>query len=79
MRDGICVDPPLFRGTSKGKYGSYIKGLVDVGEIVGKISQVGERTCACGQCQVRQGMRHDMWMTLVFGTQKMCKPEPSSS
>ena len=22
VRDGICVDPPLFRGTSQGKYGS---------------------------------------------------------
>ena len=29
-----------------------------------------ERTCACGQCQVRQGMRHDTWMTIVFGTQR---------
>ena len=25
-----------------------------------------ERTCACGQCQVRQRMRHDTWMTIVL-------------
>ncbi len=28
-----------------------------------------ERTCACGQCLVRQGTRHDTWMTIVLGTQ----------
>ena len=28
VRDGICVDPPLCRGTSQGMYGSRIKGLV---------------------------------------------------
>ena len=40
-----------------------------VGEIVGKIGEVGGwvRTCACGPCQVRQGMRHDTWMTIVLG------------
>ena len=25
------------------------------------------RTRACGQCQVRQGTRHDTWMTIVLG------------
>ena len=44
------------------------------GETVGKIGEVdemGEReTCACGQCQVPQGMRHDTWMTTVVGTQR---------
>ena len=43
MRDGICVDPPLCRGTSHGKYGSCTEGLVFVGEIVGKVGEVGER------------------------------------
>ena len=43
MRDGICVDPPLCRGTSQGKYGSCTKDLVCVGEIVGKMGEVGER------------------------------------
>ena len=28
--------------------------------------QVRERICACGQCQVEQGMRHDTWMTMVL-------------
>ena len=75
MRDGICVDPPLCRGTSQGKYGSRTIDLVCVGETVGKVGEVDEmgekRTCAFGQCQVRQGVRHDTWMTLVLGTQ-MC-------
>ena len=43
MRDGICVDPPLCRGTSHGKWSSCTEGLVRVGEIVGKIGEVGER------------------------------------
>ena len=42
-REGICVDPPLCRGTSQGKYSSCTEGLVCVGEIVGKIGEVGER------------------------------------
>ena len=67
MRDGICVDPPLCRGTSQGKCGSCTKDLVCVGETVGKM---GERTCVCGQCQVLRGMRHDMWMTVVLRTQR---------
>ena len=33
------------------------------GEIVGKM---GERACDCGQCHVRQGRRHDTWMTIVL-------------
>ena len=43
MRDGICVDPPLCRGTSQGKYGSCAKDLVCVGGTVGKIGEEGER------------------------------------
>ena len=42
VREGICVDPPLCRGTSQGKYGSCTKGLVCVGENVGKIGAVDE-------------------------------------
>ena len=42
-KDGICVDPPLCRGTSQGKYGSCTKDLVCVGETVGKKSEMGER------------------------------------
>ena len=29
-----------------------------------------ERTCACSQCQVQQGMRRDTWMTIVLRTQR---------
>ena len=42
VRDGICVDPPLCRGTSQGKYGSRIMALVCKGETVGKIREVDE-------------------------------------
>ena len=42
MRDGICVDPPLCRGTSQGKCGSSTIDLVCVGETVGKIGEVDE-------------------------------------
>ena len=42
VRDGICVDPPLCRGTSQGLYGSRIIGLVRKGETVGKIGEVDE-------------------------------------
>ena len=42
MRDGICVDPPLCRGTPQGKYGSSIKDLVGAGETVGKVGEVNE-------------------------------------
>ena len=43
MRDGTCVDSPLCRGTSQGKYSSCTECLVCVGEIVGKMGEVGER------------------------------------
>ena len=39
-RDGICVDPPLCRGTSQGKCGSNTAALVCGGETVGKIGEV---------------------------------------
>ena len=42
VRDGICVDPPLCRGTSKGFYGSRTIELVCKGETVGKIGEVDE-------------------------------------
>ena len=42
MRDGICVDPTLRRGTSQGKYGSRTMELVCEGETVGKIEEVDE-------------------------------------
>ena len=44
MKDGICVDPPLCRGTSEGKYGSrgHRSGGC-VGETVGKIGEVDEK------------------------------------
>ena len=42
VRDGICVDPPLCRGTSEGICGSKIIGLVCKGETVGKIREVDE-------------------------------------
>ena len=67
VRDGICVDPPLCRESSQGKYGSCAKRLGCEGENVGKIGDVGERiTCAGGQCQVRQRTRHDTWMRKYF-------------
>ena len=43
VRDGICVDQPLCRGTSQGKYGSRSLDLVCAGETVGKLAEVGER------------------------------------
>ena len=84
MGDGICVDQPFCRGTLQGIFGLRITGLVCVGETVGKIGKVCEmveRTGACGQCQVRERMRHDTWMTIVIGTQRcsilsFAAPEP---
>ena len=42
VRNGICVDPPLCRGTSQGKYGWRIIVLVCAGETVGKMGEVDE-------------------------------------
>ena len=70
------------RGTSQVKYGSRTIDLVcwwDCRKDKRSGWDEWERTCACGQCQVRQGMRHDTWMTIVLGTQKMCNPELCSS
>ena len=39
--------------------------ILCVGETVGKMEEVDERTGACGQCHVRQGMGHDTWMAFV--------------
>ena len=39
VRDGICVYPPLCRGTSQGKIVSSTKDLVCVGEDVGKMGE----------------------------------------
>ena len=51
VRDGICVDRPLCRGTSQCIFGSRILRLVCKGDTVGKIRGWNgwERTCACGQ------------------------------
>ena len=43
VRDGICVDPPLCRGTSQGIYGSRFIGIVCEGETVGQIGEVDEK------------------------------------
>ena len=59
---GICVDPPLCRGTSHGIYGSKIIGLVCKGETVGKIGEVdkmGERELVL-VVSVRCGKERDM-------------------
>ena len=42
MSDGICVDPPHFRGSSQGEFGSSTKGLLCVGQIAGKIGEVSD-------------------------------------
>ena len=50
VRDGICVDPPLCRGTSQGKKRSCAEGLLCAGETVEKIGEVdemGERENLC--------------------------------
>ena len=74
VRDGICFDPPLCRGTSQGKKGSRIIELVCKGETVGKIGEVDEMggrelvlvvSVGCGK-----RTRHDTWMTIVSRTQR---------
>ena len=42
MRDGICFDPPLCRGTSQGIYESRIIWLVCKSENVGKTGEMHE-------------------------------------
>ena len=37
-------------------------------EKIREVDEMGERTCAGGQCQVRQRTRHGTWMTIVLGT-----------
>ena len=62
VRDGICVDPPLCRGTSQGIYGSRIIGHVCKSETVGKIGEVdeiGERELV-RVVSVRCGKQRDM-------------------
>ena len=65
MGDGICVDPPLCRGTSQGIYiymGSRIIGLVCKGETVGKkgeVDEMGERELVL-VVSVRCGKERDM-------------------
>ena len=62
MRDGICVDPPLCRGTSQGFYGSRIIGLVCKRETVGKkgeVDDMGERQLVL-VVSVRCGKERDM-------------------
>ena len=53
--------------------GSRFTGLVCEGETVGQareVDEMGERTCGCGQWQVRQRTRHDTWMTIILRTHK---------
>ena len=59
MRDGICVDPPHYRKSSHGKYGSCAKGLGCEGENVGKISEIRERELVL-VVSVRCGKERDM-------------------
>ena len=59
VRDGICVDPPLCRGSSQGKYGSCVKGVGCEGESVGKIGEVCERELVL-VVSVRCGKERDM-------------------
>ena len=62
VRDAICVDPPLCRGTSQGKYGSMTIGLEFVGETVGNMGEVhemGERELVL-VVSVRCGKERDM-------------------
>ena len=71
-RDGICVDPPLCRGTSQGLYGVRIIGLVSECETVGKVGEVdemGERELVV---TVRCGKERDVdtWMTIVSRTHR---------
>ena len=50
-------------------YGSCIQGLVCVGDIDGKIGEIGElgerELVLVVKCRVRQGIRHDTLMTIV--------------
>ena len=58
----MCVDPPLCRGTSQGKYGSSTIVLVCEGETVGKIGEadgMGERELVL-VVSVRCGKEGDM-------------------
>ena len=68
MRDGICVDPPLWRGTSQGKYGSRAIDLVCAGETVGKtgeVNEMGEREVVL-VVSVRCGKERDMTRGQMF-------------
>ena len=59
MKDGICVDPPLCRGSSQGINASFAKRLGCEGENVGKIGEVGEREFVL-VVSVRCGKEGDM-------------------
>ena len=75
VRDGICVDPPLCCGPSQGMCGLRFIVFICEGETVGKIGEVdekGKRELVLVVSQVRQGMRHDTWMTIVLWTQMKC-------
>ena len=42
-------------------------------EKIGEVDEMGERELVLvvsGQCQVRQGVRHDTWMTIASRTQR---------
>ena len=60
VRDGMCVDSPLSRGTSQSIYGSRIIGLVCKSETVGmrrEVDETGERELVVS---VGCGKRRDM-------------------
>ena len=65
VRDRICVDPPLCRGTSQGILGSRIIGPVCKSETVGNVGEVDEK----GERELVL-VRHYTWMTIVLGTQR---------
>ena len=61
-------EPQLSCESSQCIYGSWDNRVGYVEEHDCKIGEVGERerTCAGGQCHVRQGTIHETWMTECF-------------
>ena len=66
MGDWRSEEPQLRHESSQCIYGSWDNMLGCVEEDDCKIGEVGERACAGGHCQLRQGTRHDTWMTDCF-------------
>ena len=82
MRDRICVDSPLCRGTSQGKYGSRIIGLVCTGRPSERYERwmkgVRENLCLWSVSGVA---RNETWHVndRCFRDTKVCNPELCSS